>query len=212
MTMKLHIFGDSFASDISPGTWPHTLANLLGIANIVGYGAPGSSLFYTLTQINDADISADDVAVVVITQRGRLYFNKAPHYPNYSSAKKSLSGDYRSKAAEQYYIHLQEDAFDKYVHTYLIKDVYDALSNRCKKFVLVMGFPDTPPAAESLDSPPLLKIVQYQNNLKSIDEIDSKYNLRNHLTEYNQTVLANGLSDHLLGKQPVIPISYFKTI
>ena len=213
--MRLLIFGDSFAASTGPNTWPNMLAQLLKVP-MQSYAEGASSLFFTYRKLLEADIKPDDIVVVVVTSKGRIYRESSPQFPNLASAlvlaQRCDPEDAAVwQAAIAYYTHIQNDVFDEYVHNSIIKDTVQYLEDKSVNYLLLPGF-DTVPCGRTVDFPSFSDVVHLQNSGRSPHECDTKYNLTNHLTVANQIIFAKALNRCLSGTSVQLSVSNFATI
>ena len=220
--MDIFITGDSFCADKSGG-WPFILQNSLPNCNIKLYGEVGSSLFYSYQNLLKHQNTDYDFYIVLVTNPGRLYSDRSPHFSNiYSAENKILSLDKatdaalinRCRATVDYYQYIRNDEFDLFVHDQLLKEIGNILKN--KKFILFPCF-----ASSNVDAPftmidILLKgFKPFGNRSNFFHEVYKNYtetkNLINHTSVENQEILARYFKDCITNGSSDINIKNFKS-
>ena len=192
------------------------LAQLLN-APLQSYAEGATSLFFTYRKLLEADIKSDDIVVILVTSKGRIYRESSPYFPNLASAL-ALAERYGGvndelwQAGIAYYTHLQNDVFDDYVHNSIIRDTVQYLEDKGVNYLLLSGFNDPLPCGRTVDFPSLSDIVYLQNAGIDPHECDRKYNLTNHLTVANQTILAKAMNRCLKGIPVKLSINDFVAI
>ena len=133
--MKIGIFGDSYAN-LKENTTPTWVDILSEKYNITNFGIPGSGLFYSINEIKKHHLKYDKI-ILVVTDPGRL---QLPDWIDAGKDKlnKFFTGLYDFKlvvptsnftnevikeAVKQYFIYLQNQVYDRYVHSLMVADI-----------------------------------------------------------------------------------------
>lgn len=131
--MKIAIFGDSFADsrmdNPTPG-WPEILAKKYTVKN---HAHAGSALYYSVDLFLKHHQFADKV-IFIITSPGRLTIPTkdlrkkfVPNYHNAMALKEIFKADTPFltvlDAAIGFFLHVQNDQYEKFVHNLMIEEV-----------------------------------------------------------------------------------------
>lgn len=219
--MIIGIFGDSFADPRRPpGGWPNLLASTYQ-HNVKNFARGGSSLFWSYKKLL-AHIHEVDLVVLVTTNSGRIY------YPNDNlqsfctpwGADAGLSGKTNGvnisnrplyKAANDYFLHLQQADFDWYVHDQIIKSIQELCVQKNRKLLLIPAFKENV-QYQTIFSFPLIDITYKEleatfNDKKMREETHIR---PNHMSLENNRRLAKIVNDLLQGNLPTVTIDDFE--
>lgn len=141
--IKLGIFGDSYAARNDKNPAKHWSSYLTDEYEVDNWGVRGSSLFYSLTRLQQFHHKYDKI-IFVVTSPGRLWLTdlfdpKSADFPSafvvcYENAKQNEISFARKnlenslaintfKAAADYYKYLQDSVFDEFVHNLMIPEI-----------------------------------------------------------------------------------------
>jgi hypothetical protein len=134
--MRIGIFGDSFANlkfeENTTPTWVDILSTKYSITN---HALPGSNLYYSIDLIQKYHLEFDKI-ILVVTEPGRLKLSKwlsleeqdqfvvgmsdskVANLDNFKDNKKLAY-----EAAAQYFLYLQDNVYDNYIHELMLKDI-----------------------------------------------------------------------------------------
>jgi len=212
--MKIGIFGDSFAASKGPTSWGSLLASMNNCV-IENFAERGTSLFYSYLKFVE-NYEKLDVIILLVTGPGRLY-HKDIICPNYSSTQHHLNNMREQltqsgfinhvKAAEQYFLYLQDDDFDKFVHTALIEKVIELSNKNNKKLIMLPSLGE----AMNPDVMPYSGVEFFLDRINGEERkhfgvpIEGMYlerpTLQNHLTDENNLVFAKLLTRIINGEE-----------
>jgi hypothetical protein len=194
--MKIGVFGDSFANhrrNSSP-TWVDILSETYSVDN---YAEPGSSLFFSVDNFKRRHERYDKIIFCItgperlmLPERSKIKyknlncnikFNTAEWLLNSSDASKK--DKIIAKAVYDYYIHVQNNEYDRYVHKLMI----DNIKRTRPDGIFIDGIGD------------LNQVCHKENDhYNKIDNIEKYTDLRNcHLTETNNRILAEEMKKAL---------------
>lgn len=218
--MKIGIFGDSFACHkLNPTpTWTEILSRKYNITN---YALQGSNLHYSIDEIKKHHENYDKI-VLVVTDPGRLELVNLTDVEGKSS-KTFLTGlyDYKlindvpslqekhiKEAARQYFIHLQNQDFDRYVHNLML----DEIKKIRPEIILIPAFRSS---WNGLIEPSMFAIFDKENTAWNFDStvIATKYydNRNCHMTAENNAIFADKVDSWINGQPVHINLDDFVT-
>ena len=218
--MKIFIAGDSFCSNTTEKSWTKKLEKNIKKSSVKVIGEQGSSLFFTYQNLlKNLDC---DYYIILVTNPGRLFFEKSPHFSNPLSAynklkllnpKENVDLENKCKATIDYYKLLKSYMFDTFVHQKILEEIKKLLEH--KKKIIFPCF-----KSSGINAPfTMFEILEkgfkpFSTKYKYYDEVYRSYqeteNIINHHSEENQTILADYFSDIILKEKSDITIEKFK--
>jgi len=219
--MKIGIFGDSFAvyyPEKAPRTaWATVLEDKFKW-DVTNYAWGATSLFWTYTQLLN-NINDVDIVIMSITQQGRLYSHDpkaCTGLSNYGSVNARLAGlssshaDYEIlNAALQYFVHLSNDDFNRYVHVKIIDDIKKLCNLQGKRLILIPGFDEDINSQDIFQSALInVSVTECWAHFKQPYVIEAP--TRNcHMTDANNSILAQLLDQILRGNRTEVKLNDF---
>jgi len=238
--IKLAIFGDSFAQDISP-QWETTWADVgpswidhLRATNkyaVTNFANSGTSLYWSKKLFDKIHGDFDKIIFVVTFPCRRITFDKLPDgctqitntFYNSSTVfdiieNKNKFNSYNVieqnflLAVRDYYLHIQNDHFDHTVHSAILDDINEKRPDT----IIIPAFPSSVPAMDKINSSPLLYIAQKDMLHFGLGEFlpnsASMTDARKcHLSEENNKILATHMLQFLEGKPVYLDVNKFVT-
>jgi hypothetical protein len=206
--MKIGIFGDSFSGSNGPTSWTTLLKNSFDL--VENYSEAGSSLFHGYTHFLN-NYKKFDTIVFTITAPGRLYTDiptpdlcicnlfVVEHLLSLDNIKQNSHYDI-IKAAEQYYMYLQNSKFDLFVHNAVLEKIVKLTQEQNIKLIML---PCMREAKESM--PELFPCCGDEFHLSLINDLEREFfkiphtgmhferkdRLQNHISDENNLILAN---------------------
>jgi len=206
--MKIGIFGDSFSGSNGPTSWTTLLKNSFDV--VENYSEAGSSLFHGYKHFLN-NYRKFDTIIFTITAPGRLYTNiptpdlcicnlfVVEHLLGLDDIKQSTHYDV-IKAAEQYYMYLQNIEFDLFVHNAILEKIAKLTQTHNIKLIML---PCMREAKESM--PELFPFCTYKFHLSLINDLERDFyklphtamhferkdRLQNHISDENNILLAD---------------------
>jgi hypothetical protein len=215
--MKIGVFGDSFAIlKLNPTpTWVDILSEKYDITN---HAVTGSNLYYSINEIKKHHY---DKIILVVTEPGRLQVsNSIPlgssqQFINGPLDQKYLHRTELSKyeklvweAANQYFICLQDDDYDRYTHNLMLEDIKKIRPD----IILIPAFFNS---WYNVEGVPMLDIYHKENTAWNFDSttVVTQYNdNRNcHMTVENNAIFADKVDKWIEGEPVYINLNDFVT-
>jgi hypothetical protein len=224
--MKVGIFGDSFSGSNGPTSWTTLLKH--SFDQVENFSEAGSSLFHGYQHFIK-NYKNFDTIVFTITAPGRLYTDiPSPdlcicnlfvieHWMSLPNIKEHQYYN-EIKAAEQYYMYLQTNEFDLFVHDSIIEKIVALTKESNIKLILL------PCMREGVGSVSnLFTYCTKSFHLSLINELERKFfniphrgmhferkdRLQNHISDENNVVLANLVKEMISGNNIVIDLNMF---
>ena len=205
MQSKLHVFGDSFASDYSK-SWTRILAEKQGL-DVCNYAAGGTSVEWSALKFMDAEFQDGDVVIFVISHCYR--FDIEP-FVSENPTEASTAKEFNALSEQhQWYVTNRSNALLELkptLYTSLIYSMAQKMPN--VRFIVISGFTDSKKSSIisrtsnyiMLDSISLNEISHNEVNevklnpymLYNVCGLDPRVN---HLTSVNLDNLANSIND-----------------
>ena len=219
--MKIAIYGDSFAASNGPTSWTSILKTKF---DTTVYALGGSSLFWSYKNFI-ATYKNFDTIIFLVTDFGRLYVadkNIAHAVCNLFCVEHSLKTSLDASlfnifnAAKQYYTYLQEEEYELSMHYLMIEKIQNLCKESNKKLILVpcMWSSLRPEFTDIFDSTFCLSDI----NNKEREHFgvphegmfaERKDRLQNHISDDNNLILANIMTDLIEGHQLKVDINNF---
>jgi hypothetical protein len=210
--MKIAIFGDSFAhsrmDNPTPG-WPEILAKKYTVRN---HAQSGSALYYSVDLFLKHHQFADKV-IFIITTPGRLTIPTpdlrkkfVPNYHNAMALKEIFKADTPFltvlDAAIGFFLHVQNDQYEKFVHNLMIEEV-----KRVRPDAIIID------AFGSLSFDSIYQIQLKEERAWKYSPIVSSFNDRRncHMTVENNAIFAEKVEEWLHGAPVKINLDDFVT-
>ena len=204
--MKIAVFGDSFA-DTHPTTkqsWVQKLGSLDKNYKIKNFAKAGSSLWWSYKKFCK-NIESYEAIVFVLTRYGRLSFedHHISGLETLNFINPELESQYPgiSKSIEHYFLILQDDQQEVFLHNKIIEDIKKRCKKTNKRLVLLPAFDCTIHHQDifeiGLHNITMKEIETATGSKKFIPETPRRVN---HLSEMNRQILANIVHDILQGR------------
>jgi len=224
--MRVAIFGDSFSGSNGPTSWTTLLKQ--SFEQVENFSEAGSSLFHGFQHFIK-NYKNFDTVIFTITAPGRLYTDIPSAdlcicnlfvVEHLLSQNNITANRYYNeiKAAEQYYVYLQNKEFDSFVHDSIIEKIVRLTTESNIKLILL------PCMREGLGSvPSLFKFSTQDFHLSLINELEREFfkiphkgmhferkdRLQNHISDENNTILADIVKEIINGKEIKIDLTMF---
>lgn len=218
--MKIAIYGDSFAASNGPTSWTFILKKKF---DVTVYALGGTSLFWSYKNFISTYKDFDTI-IFLVTDFGRLYVadkDIAPSVCNIFCVENSIKtcqGPLLNilNAAKQYYTYLQEEEYELSMHYLMIEKIQNLCKESNKKLILVpcMRTSLHPEFTDTFDSTFCLSDI----NNKEREHFgiphegmfaERKDRLQNHISDDNNLILANIMTDLVEGRQLKVDINNF---
>jgi hypothetical protein len=224
--MKVGIFGDSFSGSNGATSWTTLLKQ--SFDQVENFSEGGSSLFHGYKHFLN-DYKKFDTIVFTLTAPGRLYTDIPPsdlcicnlfvveHLLGLDDIKQSIHYD-AIKAAEHYYMYLQNEEFDLFVHNSIIEKIIKLTKEHNIKLILL------PCMLESKRSmPEVFSFCAEEFNLSQVNNLERDFyklphtamhferkgRLQNHISDENNIVLADIVTRIINNEDIKISINLF---
>jgi hypothetical protein len=205
--MIVGIFGDSFAEPVfAENGWPNLLHSQYS-QEIKNYAFNCTSTFWSYQQLL-LHINEIDVILFTISGVGRLYHpdlevrEVCSLFTLEHVLKDSNLIDYKRniyKAAQDYYLHLDNEEFNVFVQGQIVKEVQNLAQKHNKKLILIPAFDDGV-QYQSIFKMCLIDIMrkEVQTNFGDLAYRPENPNTRaNHLSKENNKILAFKINEIL---------------
>ena len=224
--MKVGIFGDSFSGSNGPTSWTTLLKQ--SYEQVENFSEAGSSLFHGYQHFIK-NYKNFDTIVFTITAPGRLYTDipspdlcicnlfVVEHLMGLPDIKQNRYYN-EIKAAEQYYMYLQNNEFDLFVHDSIIEKIVKLTNEASIKLILL------PCMREGLGSVSnLFTYCTKDFHLSLINELEREFfkiphkgmhferkdRLQNHISDENNTILYEIVKEMINGKEVIMDLHMF---
>lgn len=218
--MKIGIYGDSFAASAGPTSWTSILKTKF---DVTVYALGGSSLFWSYKNFIDSYKDFDTI-IFLVTDFGRLYVSDkdiAPAVCNIFCVENSIKtcqGPLLNilNAAKQYYTYLQEEEYELSMHYLMLEKIQTLCKESNKKLILVPCM-RTSLRPEFTDTfAPTFCLSDINNKEREHFGIphegmfaERKDRLQNHISDDNNLILANIMTELIHGNQLKVDIDNF---
>jgi hypothetical protein len=194
----------------NPVSWTNILKNKYSL-DVKNYSYGGTSAFWSLLKIKE-HVDSVDVVIFVVTALGRLYTpNEEVSLSNINSVTHHLKTEGNQhtvlyQAALQYYLHLDNDDMNNFIHRNVVKEAIEIANIHNKRLILIPAFDDSV-FYQNIFKISLNKISKrerYVNNVSMLNPITvEKQTMANHMTPVNNKILAEKIYQLLTSETTV---------
>lgn len=212
--MTVGVFGDSFASGYNPSSWTNILQHKYRY-QVRNFAHDATSLFWSFKELV-RHIADCDTVIFVVTNWGRLFYPDTRYNVcNLASIKNPSDTKLPNQkeiyhAAEQYFLYLDNDEFNLFVHDQIISAIKALCKQHQKRLILIPTHKRDIPHQNIFQGTLLdITLEELKTQFNNTNMPQERMTRANHMTVENNLILSNMIDEILHNKRTQVSLDEF---